>query len=108
MTTTTQTRAEPITNYNRKCVMIAAWDAKRANPARTFGDCLRTAWVAVKADIAKRAKAHARMIKALRRGGSVSLSPSLIRSPSTNAFKGACHGWTLDRHAGVSINAIGR
>ena len=108
MTTATHTRPAPITNYSRKCVMVWAWDVKRANPARSFGDCLRAAWVAVKADFAKRATAHARMIKALRRGGSVAFSPSLIRSPSTNAFEGARHGWTLDRHAGASINAIGR
>ena len=79
MTTPTKTRPALITNYNRKCVMVAAWDAKRANLARSFGDCLRAAWIAVKADFAKRAKAHARMIKALRRGGSVAFSPSLIR-----------------------------
>jgi hypothetical protein len=100
--------AAPITNYNRKCVMVAAWDQKRADAARTFASCLRAAWVAVKADIARRAKAMVRFTKALRAGGQVNLSPSLLRSPSTAAFAGARYGRTNDRHAGAMISRIGR
>jgi len=101
------TAAGPITNYNRKCLMVWAWDAKRSAPSRGFAACLCEAWVALRADIVRRAKAMLRLTKALRAGGRVTLSPSLIRSPSTNAFRAVAFGGALDRQAGAMISRIG-
>jgi hypothetical protein len=101
-------KVAPITNYNRKCVMVWAWDLKRVDPSRDFAGCLRAAWVAVKAYIARRAKAMAKFVRAVRAGGRIALSPSLIRSPSTGQFAGTRFGRTSDRHAGQMISRMGR
>lgn len=98
----------PITNYNRRCVMVWAWDAKRAAPARDFASCLRQAWAAVKVDIARRAKAMVRLTKALRSGGRVALSPSLLRSPTSAHFRASRYGGARDREAGATISRLGR
>lgn len=95
------TAAAPITNYNRKCAMVWAWDARRADPSRAFADCLRGAWKWIK----KLDKSAAKLRARIRRFGRLDLSRSLIRSPASNAH---VYGTTNDRHAGQMISRIGR
>lgn len=92
-------------NDTRRSIMNIAWSAKRTEPARAFADCLRGAWAWVK----KSALAAAKMMaRARRAGGRLDLSPSLIRSPSTNTFRGVAFGGALDRQAGAMISRMGR
>lgn len=92
-------------NAVRRSVMNIAWSFQRSEPARAFADCLRGAWKWVKASAKTAAKFMAR---ARRNGGRLNLSPSLIRSASTNAFRGVAFGGALDRQAGAMISRMGR
>ena len=92
-------------NKTRRFVMVMAWASKRAEPTRSFADCLRGSWAYEKRATKGAAKF---MAKARRNGGWAHLSPSLIRSPSTNHFAGQTYCRTRDRQAGVSISRVGR
>ncbi len=92
-------------NKTRRFIMLMAWSTKRAEPSRTFADCLRGAWAYEK----RAAKSAAKFIATARRnGGWVHFSPSLIRSPSTNHFAGQTYGRTRDQQAGRMISRVGR
>ena len=93
------------TNETRRDVMLFAWSAKRAEPVRTFADCLRGAWAMIKGLAKAAAKVRAR---ARRNGGWVHFSPRLARSPTSNSFQGVRYGRTLDREAGIMISRLGR
>jgi hypothetical protein len=62
--------------------MLLAWDAKRAEPARDFADCLRGAWA-----FARRMADYAAkfMRRSRKHGGRVQFSHSVIRSPIERA-----------------------
>ena len=90
-------------NKTRRSVMLTAWGSKRAEPARTFADCLRGAWAFTKRIAKTAAKFAAKAGK-----GMVHFSPSLIRSPSTNHFAGLTYGRTRDQQAGRMISRMGR
>jgi hypothetical protein len=92
-------------NKIRRNVMLMAWGSKRAEPTRSFADCLRGAWAYEK----RAAKSAAKFIAKARRGGGwVHFSPSLIRSQSTNHFAGQTYGRTRDQQAGRMISRVGR
>jgi hypothetical protein len=91
-------------NKTRQSVMLMAWASKRAEPTRSFANCLRGAWAYEK----RAAKSAAKFIAKARRGGWVHFSPSLIRSQSTNHFAGQTYARTRDRQAGRMISRVGR
>ena len=55
-----------IDTETRRLIMLNAWDAKRAEPSRSFADCLRGAWKCFKRGAAYAKKAF----KTLRETGS--------------------------------------
>ena len=75
--------------------MLTAWGFSRAEPTRSFGDCLRGAWCWTKR-MAATAKAF--MAKARRNGGHVSYGSPVI-SPMQRATSGHRHARRADWHA---------
>lgn len=61
-----------ITNQDRRFIMSFAWSSKRAEPSRSFADCLKGAWGYFKRSAAHTAKLLAR---AARSGGLLRLRP---------------------------------
>ncbi len=92
-----------ITNTERRSVMNVAWSSRRAEPTRSFADCLRGAWKFVKRMLAS---AERLMAKAHQNGGRISFG-SVIRSPTSNALRGSRYGRARDWNAGRAIARAG-
>jgi hypothetical protein len=89
------------TNNTRRSVMLMAWVSKRAEPTRSFADCLRGAWRFEK----RAANSAAKFRRLVRPGVRIDFSRSLIRSPASNRHG---LGTTADRQAGQSISRVSR
>ena len=91
-------------NQTRRSIMLMAWDAKRTEPARTFADCLRSAWT-----LTKRLGGFARKLAAKAKGAKVlQLSPSLIRSPLQRVTRRERYGRYADFKAAYTTAVVGR
>lgn len=90
-------------NRTRRSVMLMAWDAKRAEPTRAFGDCLRGAWALNK----RMAKAAAKMLARAAGAKVLRLSPSLIRSPLQRVTRGQRFGRYADFQAAYTTAVVG-
>ena len=87
----------------RRAVMLMAWAAKRAEPSRSFSACLKGAWRYEK----RAAKASAKRLASLRRGGMLQLSPSLIRSPQFDRTRQSRYAGRADWNAARLTSRIG-
>lgn len=87
-------------------IFLSAWSAKRAEPLRRFGDCLRAAWAFHKKAEAKARKLLARA-KPVVGGRSLQLTPTLITNPtyaasSRKRYAGRAH-WAAGRIATMGV-----
>ena len=94
----------PTVHRNRlRQIMLTAWDFRRAEPDRSFADCLRAAWAWTK----RMAEAAAKLMRRARGGRRIDFSPSLIRSPIANALGGQRYGGWLDHKAAYLTARMG-
>ena len=69
-----------------RSVMLVAWSLKRAEPGRTFADCLRAAWAWTK----RMASSTAAFLANTRRnGGHVHIGGDLVQSATRRVLSGA-------------------
>jgi len=86
------------------CLMLMAWSFRRAEPVRSFADCLRAAWRMAK----QSAQEAARILAAAKAGGGqVRLSKSLIASPIRQASAGQRYGRARDFQAAYTSAVFG-
>ena len=83
----------------RRHVMLMAWGMFRADPARTFADCLRGAWKLNKAPVSHFAK----RIQAARANGGRVDSGSLVRV-ANYGFRSGSSG---HRQTGITTSRLG-
>ena len=87
-----------------RSIMLIAWDFRRADPARTFADCLRGSWAWSK----RMAKHAAKFMKRAAKGGVVRLSPDLTRSPIRRSLRGQRYEGQKAYQAAYATAVLGR
>ncbi len=92
-------------NQTRRTVMLMAWASRRAEPTRTFADCLRGAWRWVKGMAADAARIMKRARKA---GGVIRYSSDLTKSPIKRSLIGNRGAGTTAYTAAYHTAWIGR
>lgn len=85
-------------------LMAFAWSSFRADPSRSFANCLAGAWHWFK-NAAARAASHAAFMRR-HNGGAVALR-SMLQSPIRRSLRGP-HGETRARELGYVTSVMGR
>lgn len=85
--------------------MAFAWSSFRADPRRTFADCLAGAWAWTKG-AAARAKSHGAFMR--RHAGGTVAYRSMVQSPIRRALGGSPHAGDRFRVATYTTSVMGR